>query len=163
MSLLSNNSPQAVIGLPGLQASLEAGQYDLASELLRFLIPPGDNDILAAMPSHAPMHDHSSGKHPQSAANQDAGVSLLHSDLSTLSDQSRLRSGLKGTGQIGTTLSALTQARSSTFIFDPVPKRLLSCIQQACLHSVCVPWRQANAAAGHVAVLISSQVLRGTA
>ncbi|KAL0053131.1 hypothetical protein WJX82_001373 [Trebouxia sp. C0006] len=57
-----------------IQASLEAGQYDLASELLRFLIPPGDNDILAAMPSHAPMHDQSNGKHPQSAANQDAGV-----------------------------------------------------------------------------------------
>ncbi|KAL0029799.1 hypothetical protein WJX77_000735 [Trebouxia sp. C0004] len=57
-----------------IQASLEAGQYDLASELLRFLIPPGDNDILAAMPSHAPLHDHSNGKHPQSAANQDAGV-----------------------------------------------------------------------------------------
>lgn len=121
MSLLSNNSPQAVIGLPGLQASLEAGQYDLASELLRFLIPPGDNDILAAMPSHAPMHDHSSGKHPQSAANQDAGVSLLHSDLSTLSDQSRLRSGLKGTCQIGTTSSALTQARSSTLVLTLFP------------------------------------------
>ena len=69
---------------------MEAGQYDLASELLRFLIPPGDNDILAAMPSHAPMHDHSNGKHPQSAANQDAGVSLSHSDLSTLSDPPRL-------------------------------------------------------------------------
>ena len=79
-----------LLNWPGLQASLEAGQYDLASELLRFLIPPGDNDILAVMPSHAPMHDHSNGKHPQSAANQDVGVSLLHNDLFTVSDPPRL-------------------------------------------------------------------------
>jgi len=58
-----------------LQASLEAGQYDLASELLRFLIPPGDNDILAAMPIHASAHEHANGKLHQSATNQDAGVS----------------------------------------------------------------------------------------
>ncbi len=106
---------------PGLQASLEAGQYDLASELLRFLIPPGDNDILAAMPSHAPMHDHSNGKHPQSAANQDAGVSLSHSDLSTLSDPPRLRRGLKRICQTGATSSALTQACSSTFALALFP------------------------------------------
>ena len=58
-----------------MQASLEADQYDLASELLRFLIPPGDNDILAAMPSNAPMPEHSNGKLAQSPADHDAGVS----------------------------------------------------------------------------------------
>jgi len=124
---------------PGLQASLEAGQYDLASELLRFLIPPGDNDILAAMPSHAPMHDHSNGKHPQSAANQDAGVSLSHSDLSTLSDQVKLRRGLaKDQHQISTTSSAVIQARSSTFALALFPSNFCHAFSRpVCVVNVC--------------------------
>lgn len=59
-----------------LQASLEAGQYDLASELLRFLIPPGDNDILAAMPSQASTNQQDTGTSHQSAGAQSAGVSV---------------------------------------------------------------------------------------
>ena len=59
-----------------VQASLEADQYGLAAELLRFLIPPGDNDILAAMPSHAAVHGHTNGKPSQSAATPDAGVCI---------------------------------------------------------------------------------------
>lgn len=58
-----------------LQASLEARQYDLASELLRFLIPPGDNDILAAMPSQASASQQDSGKSTPAAGSQSAGVS----------------------------------------------------------------------------------------
>ena len=59
-----------------VQASLEADQYGLAAELLRFLIPPGDNDILAAVPSHAAVHGHTNGKPSQSAATPDAGVCI---------------------------------------------------------------------------------------
>ncbi|KAL3150452.1 hypothetical protein ABBQ32_000282 [Trebouxia sp. C0010 RCD-2024] len=57
-----------------IQASLEAGQYDLASELLRFLIPPGDNDILAAMPSQASTNQQDTGNSHHSAGAQSAGV-----------------------------------------------------------------------------------------
>lgn len=57
-----------------VQASLEAGQYGLASELLRFLIPPGDNDILAAMPTHPAASEHANGKLPHTSGAQDAGV-----------------------------------------------------------------------------------------
>lgn len=53
---------------------MEAGQHDLASELLRFLIPPGDNDILAAMPSHSPAGQQDDGKPAHSEGTQSAGV-----------------------------------------------------------------------------------------
>ncbi|KAK9828450.1 hypothetical protein WJX72_000056 [[Myrmecia] bisecta] len=37
-----------------IQEALEGGQYELAAELLRFVIPPGENDsILSVLPQHA--------------------------------------------------------------------------------------------------------------